>query len=141
MSKKKKQTLYTNADSTVTDQERYERERDERNTEIVQRQIDKAEGYQFHGELNPKAITVTEDQINWDAEDVRRRRAEGKPVLPVYTWEDPATGEIMHLLTDADQEAVIQGYICENCLGWQKSPLSLKCETVNDFTCNYVRSW
>ena len=76
--------------------------------------------------------------MSWDAADVRKRRDEGLPVKSVYTWEDEY-GEVRHLLTDSDREAVMQGYICENCLGWQKSNLTMECLTTKDFSCNYVR--
>lgn len=135
MSKKK---IYSNIDIDLTDAERYKTERDEYNTHLVDEQIKNTDDYKSHGFLNARNATVTKTQEEWDAKDVRERRAAGKPVLPVWVMETE-TGDIVYILSDADREAVQHGYICENCLGWQKDNLTLKCETLKGFSCNYTK--
>lgn len=129
-------SLISNLDNKLSDAERIKLEREERHTEIVDSHIANSEDYRSQGFLNPRHATVSKKMDTWGADDVRKRRAAGKPVLPAFIVEQP-DGEVTYILTEADGEAVSQGYICENCLGWQESNLSLECKTTRGFSCGY----
>lgn len=131
--------IYSNLDVNLTDAERAKIEKEEYETFLVDQQIQNTEEYKHHGMLNPRNATITKTQENWDAADVRKRRAEGKPVLPVWTIETE-DGNVVNILSDADREAVMQGYVCENCLGWQESNIDINCKTIRGFSCGYKRS-
>ena len=130
--------INTNVGSKVTDSERLERDREDEFNEKLNRKIAASTGYETQGELNPRHAVVTDVQANWSAKDIRTRRSEGKPVIPVFSFMSD-DGENHWVLTDEDAEASRLGYICENCLGWQKSNLTMECLTIKDFSCNYAR--
>lgn len=121
-------------------------EKEEKATFIVDEAIAESEGYAHLGEISPRTdangvsnVTVTEDQIKYDARDVVARRNEGKPVVPVFYFTDPNTGETHWVLTDEDGAAMEEGYICENCLGWQQDASSWECKTIHNFNCGYSK--
>lgn len=121
--------------------------RDEKRVEIVNRAVDSAEGYTSLGELSPKrnpdgkpSVTIPEDVLKYEITDLRERRKRGLPVKPVFYYDDPFTGETQYIFTDLDREAMNQGYICENCWGWQKEAITLDCKTIHNFECGYRKS-
>jgi len=139
VSKKSKKSLYSNIDNNVTDADRAIADRNDELEEAIDRKVKGSDGYETQGQLNPRHATVTETQLSWDAKDIRERRNSGKPVIPVWSFEDDY-GETHWILTDEDAEACRLGYICENCLGWQKSNLTIDCETINhSFSCGHRR--
>ena len=131
-------SIYSNIDINLSDSDRDRAENEENTSFLLDDKIKKSQGYKNHGFLNPRHATVTKDQDNWDAGDVRARRASGKPVLPAFIMEQD-DGEVGFILTEADREAVMQGYVCENCLSWQESILDLKCNSPQGFSCGHTR--
>jgi hypothetical protein len=129
--------IASNVDINLTDKERESTTKDEWNTHVVEEAIRESDTYQYHGALGRNS-SVTVDQDNWNSEDVRSRRAAGKPVIPVFHFLDE-DGDVCWILTDEDRAACEQGYICENCLGWQKFPNLRKCELLNGNSCGYSR--
>lgn len=143
MKKTSKLPLITNLDRKLSDKEKYEAEKEEWNTHVVDEAVRQSEGYSYLGGMNPrtgpdgkKLNVITNDQKNWKAEDARKRWQAGKAVKPIYTIHHD-DGEVTWVLTEADQEAVRLGYVCENCLEWQRVPNAPKCESVRGFSCNY----
>jgi len=112
-------------------------EKEEWNTLVVEDAQKHSDEYQFQGQLNPRQSVITQTQDNWDTKKLMRRKNDGKPIVPVFFF-DGENGETRWVLTDEDAMAVEQGYVCENCLCWQKLPNSPKCLWENGGSCGYV---
>lgn len=97
------------------------------------------EGYQYLGAYGRNSSTLTEAHLRPTLDSYMTRRARNEPVKPAWTMftED---GDPVWILNDVDAEAARLGYICPNCLEWQKDPITLKCENNNGFSCEYTRS-
>ena len=104
---------------------------EEWNTAVFESAISMNSTYQHQGQFMPSRIPgmedcvlITHDQKNWKAKDVLDRRQRNEPVHPVFSFQPDELGKIRHVLTDADADAVEMGYLCGQCLQWQKTPLN-----------------
>lgn len=113
-------------------------EKEEWNTHVIAEAEKETQEYQYQGELNPRQSVITRTQEQWATRDLMKRKHRGEPIIPVFHFTDPETGDTQWVLTDEDAMAVMQGYVCENCLEWQRIPNSPKCEWNNGGTCGYV---
>lgn len=136
MSKKKKifnGGIISNLDNVLSKLEVIEGEKEERNLHNFESVMDAQTDYEFRGEFVPgKDLLITDRQNNFHVADVLKRRRDGKPIKPI-AWHRESG---MWILTDADQDAVMSGYVCENCLEWQEIP-SVRCNSVSGFSCGY----
>ena len=137
MSKKKPLTggIISNLDKILSPRESSKIERDEKYTEILDRAINADPDYRFGGELGRNSA-VAAVQEKWSASDIRARRDAGDKIIPAFIRILP-DGDYQWILTDADEEACRQGYVCPNCLEWQRFPNLPKCESLHGFSCGY----
>ena len=128
--------LFSNIDRTMSELEIINAEREETNLAKYNEIMDAQTDYEFRGEfIGGKDLLITDRQNNMNLADVLDRRKKGLKVIPV-AWHRP-TG--LWILTDADRDAVLSGYLCENCLEWQEVP-NMKCNVLGrDFSCGYTR--
>jgi hypothetical protein len=138
--------VQSNLDKKLTKKQYEDAELMEKRTFVVDEAVKESKGYSHLGELAPRrnddgslSITVTEDHLKYKADDARQRRAAGKPVIPVFWFEDE-TGETHWVLNDSDAKAAEEGYLCINCLNWQKDVSNPICNDIHGRSCRYNRS-
>lgn len=126
--------ITTNVDlRKLTPQQILAGEREERNLAAFEQAMDQPD-YQFQGLYAPgKQNLVSTTQVNWSLSDVIRRKHSGEKIIPVMYHKESG----VWILADEDREAVLSGYVCENCLEWQDIPNHRVCNSVTGFSCGY----
>jgi hypothetical protein len=135
-------SINSNIDSKLTDAERKQHEKVEWNTHVVDEAVNETPDHQYVGEiaLNKRGgVTVPESHLTYTPMDLKSRRDRGDKVIPFASYIDDE-GEVCWVLNDVDGEACRLGYICENCLEWQASTVTLKCEWLHTpGSCGYEK--
>lgn len=134
-------------DAKLSHKELADAQKEEKEVSIIEDHISSYKsGYQHTGLITPQrmdngemAVTIPEEHLKWQPKDVRQRRAEGKKVIATGYMIDPNSGDTIWFLNDADGEAVRQGYICDNCLEWQESHITIRCKSIHGRSCGHER--
>jgi hypothetical protein len=110
-------------------------ETEEKNLEHFEKWDGQDHDYAFRGMFRPGKTDhiISDHQTHMGIGDVIKRKREGKPVIPVFYHMESGTW----ILSDSDQDAVMSGYICENCLEWQEIPNAPTCNSVSGFSCGW----
>ena len=122
-------SINTNADNKLTDAARKQHEKVEYNTHVVEEAVKETPAHQYVGEMSLNrtgGVTVPEAHLKYTPDDFISRMNRGEKVTPVFHYFDN-DGDIVWVLNDIDGEACRLGYLCENCLEWQESQLTMKC--------------
>lgn len=110
--------IITNADRDLrlTPLERAKKEVDEKNNALIRDAVERAkrEGPKPQLITSEQQVTTTYDRL---AEQSSFVAAERQSIIPIAVRVGPEyPGGFHYILTDADYEAVRQGYYCQRCL-------------------------
>ena len=138
MSKRKiRGGIVTNLDIKSSKEQLAQQGKDEWNTHVVDETINETEDYKYLGNFAPgRDNTITNTMDSWSLSDVLKRKAENRPIIPVWSYTN-SEGEVCWILTDEDELAVQSGYVCESCLCWQAVPSAARCNYPNGNSCGY----
>ncbi len=115
--------ISSNIDLAKKERQRIERE--EKQEAIVEDVLAKQTDHEFRGVHKLGSdLVISKSQDKMNVSDVLRRKREGKPIVPIAYHVESDTW----ILSDADQDAIMSGYVCENCLEWQEVPHSVICK-------------
>lgn len=114
--------IVTNLDINLTDKEREDEEMLRDVADAIE-MGDKATDDYHGGEVfNPDNAFLTEGHIKNNAKRVRDRINSNEPIKPVGYIPNEDGSVNRWILNDVDADVVLQGYACQECLGWQSVP-------------------